>query len=354
MKKLIYMLAAAATISLASCSDDDDAPEIPSGPSGDGLFIVSNGNFGYGNGSLSFYDPAEGTVENEVFFRANGMRLGDVAQSMTINGDTGWIVVNNSGVIFAVDTDTYIEKGRIDNLGSPRNILFVNDDKAYVSMLYDNRIAIVNPKEYEVTGYIDIPGMEASTGSTEQMVIDGRYVYCNCWSYQTKVIKIDTATDEVVDEVAVGIQPCAITLDANKDLWVLTDGGAWPQNPIGYEAPALHRIDLSTLDVEMTLTMTLGDSPAALQTNASGTQLYWINNGVMTMSINDTELPSTPLIANNGGILNAMTINPANGDIYVADAIDYMQAGSVYRYNSTGSKIDEFKVGIIPAGFCWK
>ena len=48
-----------------------------------GLFICNEGNFQYGNATLSFYDPATRSVENEVFYRANAMRLGDVAQSMT-------------------------------------------------------------------------------------------------------------------------------------------------------------------------------------------------------------------------------------------------------------------------------
>lgn len=89
---------------------------------GPGLFICNEGNFQYGNASLSFYDPAANQVSNEVFFRANGMKLGDVAQSMAIYGDRGWIVVNNSHVVFAIDVDTFREVGRIENLPSPRYI----------------------------------------------------------------------------------------------------------------------------------------------------------------------------------------------------------------------------------------
>ena len=161
-----------------------------------GLFITNEGNFQYGNASLSCYDPETKHVENEVFFRANGFKLGDVAQSMTIRNGVGWIVVNNSHVIFAIDVDTFKEVGRITNFTSPRYIHFLSDEKAYVTQLWDNRIFIVNPERYEITGYIECPGMTMESGSTEQMVQYGKYVYVNCWSYQNRILKIDSETDE--------------------------------------------------------------------------------------------------------------------------------------------------------------
>ena len=84
--------------------------------SGAGLFVINEGNFQYGNASLSYYNPATKSVENEVFYRANAMKLGDVAQSMTIHNGIGWVVVNNSHVIFAIDLVTFKEVGRIENL----------------------------------------------------------------------------------------------------------------------------------------------------------------------------------------------------------------------------------------------
>ena len=75
--------------------------------SGDGLFICNEGNFQYGNATLSYYDPSTKSVQNEVFYRANAMKLGDVAQSMVIRNGIGWVVVNNSHVVFAIDINTF-------------------------------------------------------------------------------------------------------------------------------------------------------------------------------------------------------------------------------------------------------
>lgn len=332
--------------------EDDRMPE-GFDTSGPGLFIACEGNFQYGNASLSFYDPASRRVENEVFFRANGMKLGDVAQSMTIHGERGWIAVNNSHVIFAIDVNTFRETGRIENVASPRYILFLSDEKAYVSQLWDNRIFIINPRTYSVTGYIQVPDMAMETGSTEQMVLCDGYVYCTCWSYQNRILKIDPATDRIVAVLTVGIQPSSIAVDREKKLWVLTDGG-YEGSPYGYEAPTLLRIDPQTLAVERRLQFPLGSTPSELQTDGTGTTLYWLNDAVWRMNISSATLPATPFLESRRTKYYGLTVDPAGGDVYVADAIDYQQQGMIYRYTSGGELIDEFYVGITPGAFCWK
>lgn len=321
--------------------------------SGPGLFIVNEGNFQYGNATLSYYDPANGNVMNEVFFRANGMRLGDVAQSMTAYNGKGWIVVNNSHVVFAIDLTTFRETGRIENLTSPRYIHFVNDDKAYITQLWDNRIFIVNPKTYTVTGYITVPGMEMETGSTEQMVSYGKYVYCNCWSYQNRIIKIDTETDEVVADLTVGIQPTSLVLDRYGNMWTATDGG-FEGSPFGYEPPSLYCIDAETFSIRRQYAFPLGQSLSELQIDASGEALYWINDGVWRMKVSDGRVPASPFLPQGDTKFYGLTVSPYNGDVYVADAIDYQQQGKVYRYSEDGVLLDEFYVGVTPGAFCWK
>lgn len=318
-----------------------------------GLFILCEGNFQYSNATLSFYNPELNEVENELFFRANGMKLGDVAQSMTIYDDKGWIVVNNSHVVFSIDLDSYKETGRIENLTSPRYIYFVDDDKAYISQIWDNRIFIVNPRKYSVTGYIEVPGMPLSSGSTEQMVQIGEYVYCNCWSYQNKIIKIDTRTDKVVDQLMVGIQPNSLVKDKYNRLWTITDGG-YDGSPYGYEAPALYCIDTEKFSVERVFVFSIGDEASEIQINGEGDTIYWINKDIWKMNVDDKTVPEYPFIPYQNTKFYGLTVNPENSEVYVADAIDYSQQGMIYRYSSSGILLDQFYVGITPGAFCWK
>ena len=327
--------------------------EFDTSGSTEGLFICNEGNFQYGNATLSYYNPTTMEVENEVFYRANAMKLGDVCQSMVIRDGIGWVVVNNSHAIFAIDTRTFKEVGRIVNLTSPRYIHFISDTKAYVTQIWDNRIFIVNPKRYEITGYIEVPNMTMESGSTEQMVQWGKYLYVNCWSYQNRILKIDTETDTVVDELTVGIQPTSLVLDCNDKLWTITDGG-YAGSPYGHEAPSLYRIDAESFTIEKQFRFEFGDAPSEVQLNGTGDRLYWLNDDVWEMDVTAECVPSEPFLPYNGTLYYGLTVSPYNGDVYVADAIDYVQQGKVYRYSKERELLDSFYVGIIPGAFCWK
>ncbi|MEG1863709.1 MAG: YncE family protein [Alistipes sp.] len=318
---------------------------------GRSLFVINEGNFQYGNATLSYYDTAKKTVENEVFLRANGQKLGDVAQSMVVRDNIGWIVVNNSHVLFAIDLTTFKEVGRITNLTSPRYIHFISDEKAYVTQLWDNRIFIINPRKFEITGYITTD-MTMQTGSTEQMVQYGRYVYTNCWSYQNRILKIDTQTDRVVGQLTLGIQPTSLVLDKFDKLWTITDGG-YEGSPYGHEAPSLYRIDAETFQIEQQFKFKFGDSPSEVQLNSGCDTLYFINRSVWRMAVTANRIPVRPFLESQETKYFGLTINPATSEVYVADALDNQQPGIVYRYSAQGKLLDEFRVGVSPGAFCW-
>ncbi len=333
---------------------DEDKPLTPE--SARGVLVVNEGNFMYGNASLSYYDALSGDVLQDVFYRANGLPLGDVAQSVVIRDTLAYVVVNNSGRIYVMDHRNFEYVGKITGLVSPRNIHFVNDSKAYVTDLYDHSISIVDLSTLEVTGSIDVhnPSSSFPQHSTDEMVQWGKYVFVNCWSYDHHILVIDSETNEWVDVIEVLIQPVSMVLDKYDKLWVLTDGG-FPGNPYGYEAPGLLRIDAASRTIEHSFRFDPGDSPTAMDINAGGDTLYFVNRHIYRHQVESVNMPelliehSSPVGQGQG--YRGLGIDPFSSEIYVSDPIDHVQAGLVYRFSPDALPVDTFRVGIIPRDF---
>lgn len=307
------------------------------GPSSKGLFIINEGNFMYGNASLSYFDPQTGTMENEVFIRANGINLGDVAQSMTIHNGKGYLVVNNSGVIFVIEPGTFRLTGNITGLISPRHIHFVNDNKAYVTDLYREKITVIDPATYTITGSVNTPGHR----STEEMVQWENDLFVSCWSYDNKILVVDTQTDRVTDSIAVGHQPSQLVLDKYHKIWCAASGD-------------IYRIDASTRTVEDIFTVSEDASYSYLAINATRDTLYILNRDVWLMPVKEETFPVKPFIRNQNKHYYGLALDPSTSHIYIADALDYVQPGKIYRFDPSGTPVDTLTSGINPGAFCFK
>lgn len=352
------------SIIASSCMKDDELwqrAEVAPADSPSGVFIVNEGNFMYNNASLSYYDTETNEVYNDIFFTTNGLPLGDVAISMSIRDSLGYVVVNNSGKINILDINNFEYRGKITGLTSPRYIHFINDTKAYVSDLYAQAISIINPALMELTGSIDLRNNASPYNQhpTEQMVEYGSYVFTNCWSFDNKIMLIDTYDDSVVDSMEVYLQPRSMVMDRYNSLWVLTDGG-YEGNPLGYEAPALMRIDAATMSTEMVWRFDKGDWPSGLELNGRRDTLYFINGDVYRHAVLSESAPEVFIespyndSAAAGGGFYGLGVDPYSSEVYVADAIDNVQPGVVYRYSHAAVPVDTFRVGIMPGSFCFK
>lgn len=329
-----------------SCSKEELGPQCESCASevlsidSSDVLIVNEGNFGWGNGSLSLYQPNSKNISNNVYSLANNnLPLGDVIQSAYQLNDKIYVVANNSNKIEIINKNTFINEATITGFNSPRYFLPINNNKAYVSDLYSNSIQVIDLNTNTITNNIN------TNGWSENMLLHNDTAYV-CDMTNNNLLIINTNNDNLVDSVKVGVSPNSLVLDANNKIWIMCSGGFQEDNP------KLIRFNPQTRNIEATFVFSnINESPSNLSINNNKTQFYFLNTNVYTLNINATSLPTSSLINSNGNTFYGLGIHPASEDIYVADAIDYVQSGFVYRYSTSGSLVDQFNVGIIPGNF---
>lgn len=341
--KIVFLLSVA-----WSCTDEPVETVFFDLDTENGIFIANEGNFMYGNGSLSFYHPEQMKVSNQLFYSRNNAPLGDVMQSLARKGNALFIVVNNSGKIVVADARTVEFKGIIAGLTSPRYIHFVSDNKAYISDLYAAHITIFNPETLEITGKIDLAGHNA-----EQMVQVGQFVFASHWVNGNHLLVIDAETDQLVDKIKVPDQPRDLRVDRNNKIWILCGGGSINFDA-GSNSSALVRFDSETRTVEQIYRFSEGMFSSGLEMNGTGDTVFFLNNGVYKMAVNSRYLPDSAFIQEEGKLFYKLAVNQRNNEIYVADAIDYTQDAVVYRFSPHNKLIDSFKVGINPSHFLFR
>jgi hypothetical protein len=341
MRKLMIFMSLC--FSVVSCTKISTNP-TGSFLTGNGVFIINEGNFRGGNGSLSFYSYDSTKIFNDLFQNINRRPLGDVPNSMIINGNKIYIVVNNSGKIEVVNKNTMESIATISGLISPRNIAIVNNNKAYITSMYSDSAAILDLTSNLISGYINL------RHSSESIVISGSKAFISNWVGGKKVMVVNTVTDAVADSIVVGIEPESMVIDKNNVLWVLCNGG-WARDNFA-ELVGINTV--SNIVEKEILFPTKQASPSCLQIDGKGETLYYLESGVQQMNISASSLPTTPLIPESGHYFYKIGINPVNSDIFLTDAVDYQQQGYVMYYKKDGTFVSSQKADIIPGLMCFK
>ena len=366
-KQLINLSTLALAITFTSCKKNDPAPAPATTAAvtySNGLFITNEGPFGSGTGTVSYYNRINGKVSNDIFQTKNSYPLGNLVQSMEIFNGKGYIVVNNSGKVETVDSNTFASNGAITGLTQPRYFLGIDNNRGYISEWGTGGVA----------GAIEVVDLSTKTiistiatgKGAEEMVKVGNMVYVACSGgidNDSVVTVINTSTNTVVTNIKEGANPKSIKVDANGKIWVLC-GGQWDPNYTTLVQPGkLARIDASTNTVDLSLPFTSTTSQptnlvfgnkrsAGLPPNSSKTILYYSYNGNVYSQPNTASTLSTiALISRN---FYGFGIDPTNDYFYGTDAENYTSNGKVIRYNSSGIVIDSIAVGVIPGNFCFK
>lgn len=342
--KLVFFLLT--PLFLLSCSDDNDPVQESKGDYEFGYFITNEGPFQNGSGTLTFVGD-DGNVQQEVFKNVNGENLGNIVNSMFIDGDRAYIVVNNSSLIVVVDRYTMEKLAVIqgDEIRNPRHFV-VAEGKGFVSNWgdpfdpSDDFIAVVDLDANEVRATIPVgEGPERMVATSEGLMV----ALQGGFNFNNQVVLIDPATNQVIRTIQVGDVPNSLQADGVGNIWVLCAGK--PSYADVETSGALYKVqlaDFSTTSQEFELAT---DHPGLLNFDA-GQLFYHLNGQIYRMSPGASELPEEG-ITGLEGFYYSMTV--ANGELYGTDAGDFASEGIVKVFNvNSGALLNTIEAGIVP------
>ena len=359
LKKLCVVLGIVILSSLlfVACTKDDPVPPpVISDGYLTGIFIVNEGPFQNGTGTITFLSRDGSEKIENLFQTANNLiPLGNIVQSMNVtyqNGGQVFIAVNNANVIEVVSLKTFQRVKSIENINNPRYIEFNESAKAFVTC-WDNTVKVIDLDNYAIIEEITVgtgPEKMLSISDNEELWVLNQ----GGFSVDSTISVINMANNQVKNTIQVYAKPTGIQQDKNNNIWVLCSGKGWN----GFPDPGDSEGHLICIDsVSKTILKdfpfpSASEHPEKLVINSDKDVLYYnFINGIYKFGIGDTALQTEPFIP-RPCMFYGLGFDFVAGIIYASDPLDYVQNGIVYRYDAnTGIAIDSIEAGIVPGEF---
>ncbi len=302
------------------------------------VFISNEGNFGSSNGSISVFKNDKKIQEISD--------IGDVAQSMLIDKDKLFVIVNNSHLIkvFQISDDGLKLPGvSIPTENSSPREMVVKNNKLYFTNHNSQDIKILNLSTYYIEDSIKLDGLP------ESIVSSGNYLWVamnmnSDWSSASSVVKVNIDSKKIENIYEVGKGPQQLLIDGDN-LWVSRTyySDDFTQAFFGTSIIDMINNDVNIFDYGKG-TVCGGDI------FKNNDRIFRTYNGGVAMLNNDLSIQPLGKI----GSYNANNLYSASGSpdkVFLGLTSDYVGPDTVYVHNYSGELITEYIVGALPGDY---
>ena len=311
-----------------------------------GAYVLSEGGFGSNNTKLSFYNFANSTVTGNYFAQQNPTitaGLGDTGNDMIVYGGKLYIVMNVSGRVTVLNASNGIFIKNISFISGtfnkqPRYAVGARG-KIYVTA-YDNKVSVIDTTALAIVNTIDVgPNPEGIAASANYLYVANSGGFNVVPDSTLSLIDLNTETE--IRKIKVGVNPNKVQINQGGNIFVSAYGdfGSKPASiSVINGAVNLTSINLGPSFAYSHIRIA-GDLAYIYNNYASGGTAKVFNSALNTFVRNEFITDGTVLATPYG-----IDVDEFNGDVYIADAKDYVTAGSVTCFTNAGVKKFSFSV----------
>lgn len=342
ISKLLSAALAATLLFTISCRTDEDpiVEPQPKGAYDNGIFMSNEGNFGSPNATVSFISNDLATVENNVFSANNGgAALGDVLQSVGLNGDNAYLILNNSNKIEVVNRYTFKKVATVsDQVSQPRYIAFANNNYYVTNSSGSSKFVNV----YSAATNAFVKKITLTSGGERIVEASGKIFVQNAsFGAGKKITIINPTSNTVESEVTVPSGNIQKTISTGGNVYTIastpTDSYIYKLSPTG----------------AISSTTTLTGIGNANNLEIDGSKFFFTSGSkVYAMDMSSNTVPSTPIITLTDNSWSALYgFGVIDGKIYISNANGFTADSSVEIYSTAGTLVKTVTTGKGTNGF---
>lgn len=333
---------------LAGCKKEPIAPENKFTR---GCFVVNEGPFQTGTGTITFRNTDTGEVLQDIYGEANGgAALGNIVQSMICHGGHAFIVVNNANKIVVVKDSTFKKEAEITGFNLPRFILQVSDHEALVTEWGNSggngAVKLIDLNTFEIK-----KSVEAGKGPERMCIVGDSVFIANSGGFErdSTVMIYRLSQDSIVSTIVVGDNPVSVLPDDSGDVWTLCRGYTDWVTPSNSTSGAISVI--RNRQVIFGMEVPNGSTNLAYDNIRD---IFYFTDGTTVYKRFEYQTANEPLETFLTGTFYGLGVETGTGKLFVSDPKDYSSNGEISIYNHQGVLETTFPAGVIPGVFYFK
>lgn len=365
-----------------SCEPEKNKQGNSTPPSGDmasetrTLYVLCEGLYSLNNTTLYSRNEKTGESVQDIFQKANRRKMGDTGNDLEIYGSKMYACLNGSNVLEVMDVYTAKSLKQIsmvneNGVGRQPRFIVSHEGKIYVSS-FDNTVCRIDTASLQIEAVCQV-----GRNPDGLCVANGKLYVANSGGldypdYDNTVSVVDLSSFSEIKKITVGKNPYKVEADSKGNIYVCTRGdydgfvnrmgqrsAPDPLQDVSEDSEPYNFYRIDSRSDEVSRCFDIPVLNFCIYKDTAYMYHYDYRSGSCWIKVYDLvgeQMISEDFITDGTRLKlpYAIAVDPNTGLVYVSEAYNFQQFGSVYAFTRQGRlKYALYQIGQNPSSFAF-